>query len=105
MIIKNNIQIFDDNGINVDGKLCVFKYSYEEKKHPLDGVYGISGAERDPKDIYIVEVEHSAIGIYNQNTMVITTVHNNIIDVKSHKIKQVAIIDCEKLIKEHLMGK
>jgi hypothetical protein len=100
MKIKNNIQIFDDNNENINSRLCVFSYYYEIEKHPLDGVYGVSGAERDRKDLYMQKQYRDVIGFYNQDNNEITTVHGRKVSLLLNTLTKVKIIDINKLLKD-----
>lgn len=82
--IETKMKIFDDNGINIHNKLCAFLISYEIERHPLDGVYGVSGAEMNRKDIYKVTNYMKIFGIYDENTNIITQPNGKEIDLSSY---------------------
>lgn len=97
MKIKNNIQIFDDNGVNIDGKACVITYYYETTHNKLDGVYGVSGAERSSEDDYVVKKYGKALAIFNENDNSFTDIYGNRFNLDRYTITDAKIIDVNKL--------
>lgn len=100
MIIRSNIEILDDNGNSASGKLCRFNYSYEIVRHPLDGVYGVSGAERDLKDCYKEKFHKKVLGIWREGTNCIQTIYGEVIDLSSVTLEDAKVIDVQKLLEE-----
>jgi len=101
MKIKNNIQIFTDNGENIHNKPCVLTFYYEREAHPLDGVYGVSGAERDRKDCYMKKVYETVLGVFDQDDHEITTIYGRKINVNDYIISGARLIDVDKIIKDY----
>lgn len=95
MIVKNNVQLLDDNGINISGKLCVIKYTYEEKRNKLDGVYGVSGAERSIDDDYIVKIDGKSFGIFKEGDDYFTSTFGTKFSLNRYTITDVKILDIE----------
>lgn len=93
-----------DNGVNINGKLCAFKIETYRTRHKLDGMYGVSGAERSKEDEYIETTTSNVLGYFNEETGSIKSinVYGSEYDLKSNymKIIGVKIIDQEKLLKE-----
>ena len=83
-------QIIFDQGVNITGKLCAFRIETYMTRHKLDGVYGVSGAERSKDDeetgiIKTIDVYRSEYNIKNQDRL---------------KVLNVKIIDQGKLLQE-----
>lgn len=97
MKLQKHIKIFDDD-ININGKLCAFHYINTVRKHELDGVYGISGAEKHKEGFYDEITHHRVLGFYDENKSEIEDIYGKIIEVSEENIIEVKIIDIEEVI-------
>jgi len=106
MQINNNIQIFDDEGNNIDGILCAFHITVTRWAHPLEGCCGVSGAEMDSKDNVKIENDFYIVGRYNEEQSKIITLSDIEWDVtrKDIEIKKVRLfnIDYKEIAYNHL---
>jgi len=96
--------IFDQDE-NINGKLCAFKIETYRTRHKLDGVYGVSGAERSKEDEYTETNTSRILGYFNEETGIIKTVgvygtEYNIKNTDRLKILNVKIIDQTKLLQD-----
>jgi len=94
-----------DQGVNINGRLCAFKIETYETRHKLDGVYGVSGAERSKEDEYIKTNTSRILGYFNEDTGVIKTIgvygsEYNIKNSDRLKVLNVKIIDQGKLLQD-----
>jgi len=98
-------QIIFDQGVNINGKLCAFRIETYMTRHKLDGVYGVSGAERSKEDEYIETNTSRILGYYDEETGIIKTidVYRSEYNIKNQdrlKVLNVKIIDQGKLLQE-----
>lgn len=101
MEIKKSFEIYDDKGININGKLCLFKISKTTRKHKYDGMYGVSGAEFTQDCYYDEKNEFKILGIFDQDKGIINKFNCGYYDLnkESYKVLKVKVVDIEELLK------
>ena len=88
--------IHDDNDVNIAGKQCIFYCTTKSAHHPLDGVYGVSSAEMDVKDVYYDYQHHYILGIYDNN-MITNILTGEKISIDKIQLQNVKLLDYGKL--------
>lgn len=109
MDIVKTTTILDDNGIDIKDKISLFHLRVKNKKHKLDGAYGVSSAERDPGGFYEVISDIYLMGIYEGNSIITEfnypyTEHFNI-ENENVELIDIKIVDSRSFAREYFENK